>query len=191
MKIGIFGGSFDPIHYGHLITAIFLVESKKLDKLIFIPCHISPHKLEKEYASDEHRFNMIKLAIKDVEYFEASDIEIKKKDISYTIDTLRELKKIYREDELFLIIGYDNLLVFDKWKDPDEILNLSKVLVLRRISSLPEIKNIYADKVEIVNAPIIQISSSEIRDRLRANKTIKYLTPDSVIEYIFQNKLYV
>jgi|YNPMSStandDraft_2_1061718.scaffolds.fasta_scaffold00033_20 nicotinate-nucleotide adenylyltransferase len=191
MKIGLFGGSFDPIHNGHLITAMYLLETYELNKIIFIPCYISPHKLDKKYAPEEYRLNMILAAIKGIDFFEASDIEIKKKEISYTIDTLQELKKIYLNDDLYLIIGYDNLLVFDKWKDPDEIFKLAKVIALRRISSFQEANHEYFKKAIIANAPIIQISSSEIRERIKNGKTIKFLVPDSVADYIKANKLYL
>ena len=109
-RVGIFGGTFDPIHNGHLITAQSVREIRGLDKIIFIPSFISPHKKELIPSSPKYRLDMIKLAIKDIEFFDYSDIEIKKTGISYSVDTLEELKKEY--DELEFIIGYDNIFTF-------------------------------------------------------------------------------
>lgn len=190
MKIGVFGGTFDPVHYGHLITSQIIKEMRDLDKIIFIPCHISPHKLDSHAASDNHRFNMLNLALKDSPDFEVSSIEIDKKDVSYTVDTLRELRNIYNDIEL--IIGFDNILKFDIWKSPDEILQLAKVIVLRRKTSevLGAAKHKFYGKVEFVETPIIEISATAIRRRVREKLPIDFLVPPQVASYIKENKLY-
>ncbi len=128
--IGIYGGTFDPIHLGHLITAQSVCEIRKLDKIIFIPSFISPHKTDIISSSPKHRLNMLKLAIKGYPSFDYSDIELKKKNISFTINTIQALKSVYKNIEL--IIGYDNLITFDTWKEPDKLLKLVKLVVLRR-----------------------------------------------------------
>jgi nicotinate-nucleotide adenylyltransferase len=188
-KIGIFGGTFDPIHMGHLITAQSVREIRNLDKIIFIPAFISPHKKSTEASSTEHRSNMIKIAIEDVPFFECSDIEIKKGGISYTVDTLRELKKNY--DKIEFIIGYDNIFSFNKWKDPDEILKLAKILVLKRKSSLPPpFEDKYYHQAIFVQTRGIEISSTDIRERVKHNQPIHFLVPQKVKEYIYKKKLY-
>jgi nicotinate-nucleotide adenylyltransferase len=121
-KVGIFGGTFDPIHHGHLITAQSVREIRNLDKIIFIPSFISPHKSDVISVSPEHRLKMLKLAVEGVDFFEVSDYEINREGISYTIDTLKEFKKKY--DELEFIIGYDNIFKFHSWKEPDQIILL-------------------------------------------------------------------
>ncbi len=189
-KIGIFGGTFDPIHIGHLITTQFVYEQRKLDKIIFIPCFISPHKTQINSSHPVHRLNMLRLAIENIPYFEMNDFEIRKGNISYTYDTILELKKTYSYIEL--IIGYDNLIVFDKWYKPDEILSLVKLIVMKRsIDKEVEIKHKYFEKAIILNTPTIEISSTDIRDRVKNNIAIDFLVPQKVKEYIIKNKLYL
>lgn len=188
-RIGIFGGTFDPIHIGHLITTQFVFEQRKLDKIIFIPCFISPHKTNQNSSNPVHRLNMLTLAIENIPYFEINDYEIRKGTISYTYDTIVELKKSYNYIEL--IIGYDNLIVFDKWHKPDEILDLAKLVVMKRsIDKDVEQKNKYFDKAIILNTPTIEISSTDIRERVKNNLSIDFLVPPKVKEYIMKNKLY-
>jgi nicotinate-nucleotide adenylyltransferase len=190
VKVGVFGGTFDPIHNGHLITAQAVKEIRGLDKIIFIPCHISPHKTDMFTAPDGHRLNMINLALRDVPYFEASSIEIDKQEVSYTVDTLRELKKEY--EELELIIGYDNILKFDTWKSPDEIMDIAKLIVLKRKvdTDLSRTMNKYFGMAEFVDTPVIEISATEIRRRVKGNLPINFLVPPQVASYIQENKLY-
>ncbi len=187
--VGIFGGTFDPIHLGHLITAQAVREIRGLDKIIFIPAFISPHKVEIKSLEARHRLQMIKLAIKGIPYFDYSDIELKSKTISYTIDTLRQLKKEYMKIEL--IIGYDNILDFDTWKEPDEILKLAKLVVLKRsISKVPAKKDKFFRSAIFVNTPAIEISSSEIRKRTASNLPLDFLVPPLVKGYICRFNLY-
>lgn len=188
-KIAIFGGTFDPIHNGHLITALYLYETRGLEKIIFVPSYISPHKQDKKSTDSIHRINMIKLALEDFPYFEYSDFEIEKENISFTYNTLIEFKKYY--DFIELIIGYDNLLTFNKWKHPEKIIELAKLVVLKRSVDKPgEEKNKFFDNAEIVNSPIIEISSTQIRERVSSSKNISPLVPHKVKEYIYKNGLY-
>jgi nicotinate-nucleotide adenylyltransferase len=189
MKVGVFGGTFDPIHNGHLITAAAVKKIRGLDKIIFIPSYIAPHKIDKVSSSPDHRIEMIKLAIESIPYFEYSDYEINKEGVSYTIDTLKFLKNKYPDIEL--IIGYDNLLDFKSWKEPDEILKLVKLIVLKREVENERIeKDIYYHSSEIIETPIIDISSTLIRNRVRNNLSINLLVPDNVKEYIYRFNLY-
>ncbi len=187
-KVGIFGGSFDPVHIGHLITTQYVLEKRGLDKIIFIPCNISPLKSE-QYSSPFHRLNMLKLAIEHFPQFGFSDYEISKGNVSYSYDTLFEMKKIYGSIEL--IIGFDNLLVFDKWKNPDGIFEIADVVVMKRNESYdPKTANKYFDKAMILDTPMIDISSTEIRKRVNNNMPIAFFVPEKVKEYILKNGLY-
>ncbi|HUX93936.1 MAG TPA: nicotinate-nucleotide adenylyltransferase [Ignavibacteriaceae bacterium] len=187
--VGIFGGTFDPIHTGHLITAQAVRELRGLDKIIFIPAFISPHKTEIPTLSPEHRFAMVKLAIKNIPYFDFSDLEINTATISYTIETLRVLIKKYNKIEL--IIGYDNILKFSSWKEPDEILKLAKIIVLnRKLTQEPIDKDRFYNSALFVDTPTIEISSSEIRERVSKNLPLNFLVPEEVQKYIYHFNLY-
>lgn len=188
-RVGIFGGTFDPIHNGHLITAQSVKEMRDLEKIIFIPAYISPHKQHTKASSAQHRLNMLKLALDEIPFFECSDFEIKQHTISYTIDTLREFKKYY--DEIDLIIGYDNIFQFHTWKDPDEIFKLANVVVLKRKSSHPiDYVDKYVESAHFVETRGIEISATDIRNRVHSDLPIYYLVPEKVLEYINKNKLY-
>jgi nicotinate-nucleotide adenylyltransferase len=188
-KVGIFGGTFDPIHHGHLITAQSVREIRDLDKIILIPSFISPHKADVNSASPEHRMNMLKLAVEGVDFFEVSDYEIKKEGISYTIDTLKEFKKKY--DDLEFIIGYDNIFKFHTWKNPDEIMKITKILVLKRKSSLPPPhEDKYVKSALFVETRGIEISATDIREKVKQGMPIHYLVPEKVKEYIYSFNLY-
>ena len=188
-RVGIFGGTFDPIHNGHLITAQSVKEIRELEKIIFIPAYISPHKQHAKASNAKHRLNMLKLAMDEIPFFECSDFEIKQHTISYTIDTLKEFKKYY--DEIDLIIGYDNIFQFHTWKDPDEIFKLANVVVLKRKSSHPiDYVDKYVESAYFVETRGIEISATDIRNRVHAGLPIYYLVPEKVLEYINENKLY-
>lgn len=190
MRIGLYGGNFDPVHLGHLITAQAVLEQRNLDKILFMPAHISPFKTGVKSSSADDRLNMLKLAIGQQERFEISNFEIDKEGVSYTVETLKALKQQYSRIEL--IIGYDNFVDFDKWKSPDEILTLADVVVLRRIMhDKSELKETRYDKlVSFAETPIIEISSTEIRKRIREGKSIDFLVPPKVKEYINSMNLY-
>jgi nicotinate-nucleotide adenylyltransferase len=188
-KVGIFGGTFDPIHHGHLITAQSVREIRHLDKIIFIPSFISPHKADVYSASPEHRMKMLKLAVEGVDFFEVSDYEIKKEGISYTIDTLKQFKKKY--DKLEFIMGYDNIFKFHNWKEPNEIMELTKVLVLKRKSSKPHpFDDKYVEQAIFVETRGIEISATDIRERVKQGMPIHNLVPEKVKEYIYNFNLY-
>jgi len=187
--VGILGGSFDPIHLGHLKTSSDVLKKRNLEKIIFVPCHISPHKTDQKPTEDFHRMNMVNLAIEQYPYFESSDYETRKGDVSYTYNTLVELKKSY--DQIELIIGFDNLIVFDKWYRPDDILQLATVVVMKReIDNIPVKHNKYFDSVILLETALIDISSTEVRERVKNGASIDYLVPSKVKEYISQHGLY-
>lgn len=188
-SVGILGGTFDPIHHGHLITARAVAEKRNLEKIILIPANISPHKLHTKHTGARHRFNMLDLAIKDEPLFECSDYEVEKGDVSYTIETIKMMKKKYANLEL--IIGYDNLVKFDKWRNPDEIIDLVKLIVMKReMDKEVNIEHKFTDSALVINTPTIEISATNIRQRIVENLSIEYLVTKDVKEYIYKNNLY-
>ena len=189
MKIGLMGGTFDPVHIGHLVTAQAVREIRGLEKIIFIPAYISPHKMNQSSAGINHRLKMLQLAIEGIPYFEFSEIELKAKSISYTVETLERFKKKY--DKLEFIIGYDNIINFNTWKMPDRIIELADLIVLRRRSNDKKIeKDKYYRAATFVKTPVIEISSSEIRERIKHGKPVDFLIPLKVKEYIYKFNLY-
>ena len=186
---GVFGGTFDPVHNGHLITAEKVFQLRNLDKIIFIPAFISPFKKEIDSTSAVHRLNMLKAAIEGVSIFEWSDIEINSGGISYTINTLRKLKD--RFQRLDLIIGYDNILDFPDWKEPDEIIKIATLVVLKRLELKTKVKhNRFFEQAVFAETPVIDISSTAIRERVKNNLPIDNLVPERVKKYIYKNNLY-
>lgn len=198
MKIGIIGGTFDPIHTGHLIIGEYARTSLKLDKVIFIPVGIAPHKDNKKISNSKTRSKMIDLAIKSNPYFHQSLIEIEREKVAYTIDTIISLRKEYREDELYFIIGGDCVFQIESWKDSEKLMKLCKFIVLDRgfkskekiNKQIIKLRTLYKADIERINSPIIEISSTEIRSRIKNNLGIKYLVPEVLEEYINENKLY-
>jgi nicotinate-nucleotide adenylyltransferase len=202
-KIGIMGGTFNPIHYGHLVTAEEALIQFHLERVIFIPTGQPPHKTTGKIASPEDRYLMTVMATASNREFYVSRIEIDKKGKSYTIDTLRELKKIYgNNSELFFITGADAILEILTWKDTGEIITLCKFIAATRpgynISKMEDLKKrLFNEKVEmaeqclfIMEIPALAISSTDIRNRIKSNRPIKYLLPESVSSYLLKNELY-
>ena len=192
LKIGLFGGTFNPIHHGHLINAQIVLEELSLDKILFIPSKMPVHKELEGLAVAEDRFNMIKAAVDDNPFFEVSRIEIDRKDDSYFIITIRQLLKEYPNDEIFVIIGSDAFIELHKWKDYREILNTVSIILLQRpgVKKIKKAGTKIARDINIINNPLIEISSSGIRRNIKYEKSIKYLVPAGVEEYIMKKGLY-
>ncbi len=193
-KIGILGGTFDPIHNGHLWFAESARENFNLEKVIFIPNKIPPHR-DIPFASERDRYEMILLAIIDIPYFEVSDIEIKRDGKSYLIDTLEEIRNMYKNKELFLLVGSDAFSQFLSWKEPERIIKLCNLIIGKRGEEIFNInlerfikKN--KDKIFFFNFPYLPISAQEIRERIKMGKSIKYLVPSLVERYIYKKGLY-
>ena len=193
MRVGLFGGSFDPPHYGHLLVAQAIRESLNLDKLIFIPAYKAPHKTEKSQSDSIHRLKMIELAIEDNSLFSVDDYELKKEGVSYTIDTITEFRHRFpeKDNELFFIIGSDSLQDFHTWKDPFNILNKCHIVVAGRpYYSSAKVDPLIMSKVTMTDIPQVEISSERIRKRISHGLPVKYMLPQNVIDYILKNKLY-
>jgi nicotinate-nucleotide adenylyltransferase len=196
LRIGILGGTLDPVHHGHLFAAEEVRATYGLDRVLFIPCGHAPHKDERQITPAEHRYEMCALATASNPGFATSRLEIDRPGPSYTIDTLRELRVIHGADtELFFIIGADALLEIDTWHLPDAVLAEARCVAVPRpgseLSGLPSVIGVRrAARVEVMDLPGLDISATDIRCRAREGRPIRYLTPDPVVAYIGENGLY-
>lgn len=192
MITGIFGGSFNPIHNGHIQIALNLLEKQVVDKIIFVPCHISPHKIDYTYAGSKERIEMVKTAIEGLSGLYVSDYEINNAGISYSYNTLKFFSKT--ENNLKLIIGYDNLEKFSTWYKYKEILSISDLIVLKRTTENPVVPSSLSEfikKILFFNNSLINISSTKIREKIRNGENTDPLLPKKVAEYINQYSLYL
>jgi nicotinate-nucleotide adenylyltransferase len=191
MKLGIFGGTFDPVHHGHLIVAEYVRESVGLDRVVFIPTMISPHKLDAPVTAAAHRLAMLREGVKSNPFFQVSDMEIERGGVSYTVDTLRLMAEGHAADEFFLLIGADNLIEFRTWKEPGEIVRRAKLVIMNRpgYAGAPADPSLPKDIIQCM-VPAIDISATEIRRRVQEGLTISYLVPPSVSRYIGRHRLY-
>ena len=186
-SIGLFGGSFDPVHIGHMITSSAVRNEFCLDKVIFIPNFASPFKVSTTSTPAADRIKMLKFSIEDNPFFELSEFETEKKRPVYTYETIEHFRNLYPDDDLFLIMGEDSYSSIEKWKNSDMVRNSINIIVLKRGSeNLRPDKNIYFSK----NSPEIEVSSSMIRDMVSKNLDIKYLVNDAVRCYINEKCLY-
>lgn len=196
---GIFGGSFNPVHIGHLILAEYIRNEFKLDRIMFIPANIPPHKTEERMESAQHRFNMLNLALESNENFIISKIELNRKGPSYTVDTLTELSRTYSGEELYFICGADSLMNFYTWRNIGEIFRLAHIIIAGRakindeeFSKMTEsLRKQFNARILISQSPLIDISSTQIRERIQKGLSIKYLVPDKVENYIRLHRLYM
>ena len=193
MKTCLFGGTFDPPHFGHLIVAQTIFEAKHFDKIVFVPAHIPPHKKERKISSVAFRLEMLKIATMDNPNFEISDIELKRGGISYPLETIHTYKEqtgLDRED-LYYLIGSDSLKQFQTWQNPKAILEECQLIVAIRPGFRPsDIPNWILAKVQFANVPRIEISSTQIRARWVEDKTIRYMVTQPVWTYINKHNLY-
>lgn len=199
-RIGIYGGSFNPVHKAHIEIAGFFYEQCNLDKILFIPAYNSPFKLRDDYVIlDEHRIAMLKLATSKFNYFEVDDFEIQQEGISYTIDTIEHLKSIFNhDDELYMLIGSDQWLEFDRWKNWQQILKLACICIAgRKVENQNRndevIKFIQDNDLEVFNldSPLIDISSKAIRYNIKNGIDFTDLVDYDVHNYIIKNNLYL
>lgn len=190
-RLGILGGTFDPVHNGHVLLAQFVHENLELDEILFIPAADPPHKLEHpKRASAVQRWCMVQLALQDCVALTPSRIELDRPGKSFTVDTLRDLSRLRPRDEFYLLIGADNVDQFPTWHAPVEIMKLCTVVVgSRRCDGMPDELPGF-ERMQRVDTPLFEISSTEIRQRVTAGKPIKYLVPEQVEEYIFREGLY-
>ncbi len=192
-RIGIFGGTFDPVHIAHLAMAEWAREDLRLNKVVFIPNRIPPHKTTFAVTSPECRLEMLELATAGNPYFSISTIELDRDGPSYTVDTLRSLRQTsgFADADLFLIIGADNLVEFDQWQSAGEIQKLCVLVVYPRYGvQIEKARSIYSERAIFLKAPLLELASTEIRRRLTAGHSIRYLVPEPVFDYIELSTVY-
>ncbi len=197
-KLGIIGGTFNPIHYGHLIAAEYARMEYRLDSVIFMPAFLPAHKAGGDILEPEYRYSLVKMAIQDNPAFQVSDLEMKRKGVSYTVDTIDHFIRNYPDENISFIMGMDSLLFMDTWKDIDRLSGLCRFIVVTRpgynIGSHPGLRaklpEILWEHVSYLEIPGMDISSTDIRTRVREGKTIKYLLPPAAEEYIRDHGLY-
>ncbi len=208
MRIGILGGTFNPIHIGHIRGAISTYETFLLDKMIFLPTGIPPHKKD-DVANAEYRYEMIRLTIEELDFCDVSRYEIDLNRVNYTIDSVRHFRKLYPDNELFFIVGTDAFYYLSSWKQYKELIELITFIVVRRPEYetsiiLNKYKNVVDFKeieskeryraeprrVYIYTPPAFDVSSSMIRDKIKKGECIKYLVPEKVEKFIFEKGLY-
>lgn len=187
-SIGVFGGTFDPPHLGHLIVAADVCLALTLDCVLFIPAAVPPHKQAEVQASAEQRLRMVRAAITGDPRFEADDIELRRPGPSYTVDTLRSLRARFPDCGLYFLIGADALREIHTWKEPEEVARLARLVVFARDGEDAEaVQGIAAEAVPVTR---VDISATEIRRRVRAGISIRYLVPEAVREIIEREGLY-
>lgn len=197
-KIGILGGTFNPIHKGHIQMAGYAKTALELDKILFIPTCTPPHKDNRELACEYDRLNMCKLACKACDGYEVSEIEIKRKGKSYTYETLIELKELYKDDTLYLIVGADMFLSLDRWKNPEVIFDNAIIVAIPRNENDADDLNKYYNavikgmgaKAFILTQPLMQVSSTFIRDNIADYNVVSKCLDENVYDYIVKNNLY-
>jgi nicotinate-nucleotide adenylyltransferase len=191
MKIGIFGGSFNPIHSGHAIIAHHIISSGAVDRLWLMVSPVNPLKVgHEQQVADTDRLRMVEMVTRPLENVETSAFEFTMPKPSYTIDTLNALQAKFPDDEFYLVTGADNWVIFDRWRNSKEILAKYHLLVYPRLGYDVVIPDGLRDRVTLVDAPIIELSSTEVRERLAQGLSVRYYVPDEVLGYIERNKLY-
>ena len=191
MKIGVFGGTFDPPHLGHLVAAEAARELLGLDFVRVIPAALSPHKIWRETSPAEIRLEMVRLAFAGNASYIIDEREIQRKGPSYMVDTLSDLRTEFPGDSLVLLLGRDTLKDFDTWKEPDRILALAEVVALeRQVAGLESGDSPMLKRITRLKTPLVEVSASMIRERVREGKSIRYMVPEGVREYIERHRLY-
>ncbi|MDE7098065.1 MAG: nicotinate (nicotinamide) nucleotide adenylyltransferase, partial [Ruminococcus sp.] len=190
MRIGIYGGSFNPVHNGHINLAVSAVNELKLDKLYFVPSGISPHRSSAEYASGDDRLKMLKLACRVSEKLDVCDYEIRKDGKSYTIYTVEEFRRRFPHDELFLLVGSDMLMIFETWNQFEDILKeVTLAVVSRKSGDIAELEKKAENlrkygNIIVCSAEPLEISSTEIRKKIEKNEKLSCYLDENVVQYI-------
>ncbi|WP_027366199.1 nicotinate-nucleotide adenylyltransferase [Desulfotruncus alcoholivorax] len=197
-RIGLMGGTFDPIHHGHLVAAEEARFEFGLGKVIFIPAGIPPHKTRKDISLPAHRLEMTGRAVASNPFFTVSDLEIKREGRSYTIDTVQEMRRLFPGNDLFFITGADAVLEILTWRNVIGLLEICSFIAATRPGfkleslnkSLSHLSHQQLSKIKTLEVPALAISSTDIRKRVQEGRPVKYLLPEKVEEYIYLNRLY-
>lgn len=198
MRLGVFGGTFDPVHHGHLVAAEEVRYRLRLDKVLFVPAGMPPHKLDHDITPTRHRVAMLELAIASNPGFALSRVDIDRHGPCYTVDTLALLHEEYGPGaELFFLMGMDSLADILTWKDPERLIRLAHIVVVGRpgfqadVDELDKVLPGAAERICIVDTPLMEVSSSDIRQRVREGAPIRYQVPEAVEAYIRAHRLYL
>lgn len=191
MKIGIMGGSFNPIHVGHAIIANYMMQNSGLDRLWLMVSPENPFKTGHKMASGMHRLRMTEMVSRHIDGVETSAFEFQMPRPSYTIDTLNALQEKFPDDEFYLIIGADNWASFDRWRSPEEIVSRFHIIIYPRQGYEVVIPDKLKERVTLVEAPLIEVSSSYIRSQLEQLKNMCFYLPEEVYDYVVRNRLYI
>ena len=198
MRLGLFGGTFDPVHFGHLLLAEQCREQCELDEVWFLPSGSPPHKDDAEITAARHRVGMLELAIAGHECFRVNEMELQREGPTYTVDTLQALTDERLDDELTFLIGADSLRDLPTWREPQRILELATIVAVNRpdrdITDATRLTDCLgeaaAERIRIINMPGIDLSATDIRGRLAAGRSIRFMTPRAVEAYIEQHAVY-
>lgn len=197
-KMGIMGGTFDPVHYGHLAAAEEAWAKLSLDQVVFVVANVPPHKIGEEITSAKHRYAMVELALASNPHFSISRVDLDRPGPSYSVDTVRLLKQEWGPDsEIFFIIGMDSLMEIDTWHEPEQLIRLCWLVAVERPGFQPDLKALEAKvpgitaRTVMIDMPAVDISSSDLRHRVREGLPIKYQVPPEVEEYIYSHGLYL
>ena len=195
-RVGLLGGTFDPIHLGHLTIAEATFDQLGLDHVEFIPASDPPHKPEHSVSSANHRLRMVEIAIAGIEHFTVNPIELGRTGPSYTVDTLAELRATRPEDDFSFIVGGDSLRDLPDWREPRRIVGLARLAVIARptatfdLISLETVIPGLQQRLSFIEAPLIDISSRTLREQIRVGRSVRFLTPDAVLDYAKAHHLY-
>lgn len=188
LRIGILGGTFDPIHLGHLIVAQEVHDRLSLDRMILVPAGLPPHRMDEPLTPGRLRVEMVQAAVEGDPRFEVSEIEVARPGPSYTVDTLRALRKAMPDARFYVVLGTDQLRVFHQWHQPEAILALATLVSVDRAGSPAD------GDIEVPHRPVqvprIDISASDVRDRIGAGRPVRFLIPDRVLRIIERESLY-
>ena len=185
LRLGLFGGTFDPPHIGHLVVAQDVLEALDLDRILFVPARVPPHKAGRKISPAPRRLEMVRAMIRGNDSFEVTEVELRRSGPSFTVDTLAHFRETHPEAEIFFILGADQAASFDTWEEPERVARLATLAVMNRAGIGPPPEG-------FLSVPVtrIDVSATEIRDRVRAGRSIRYLVPDAVREIIERNRLY-
>lgn len=197
MRVGVLGGTFDPIHLGHLVAAEEVRAQLRLDRVVFVPAGLPPHKLTEYVSSVAHRLAMVKLAITSNPYFTVSRVDIDRFGPCYTVDTIELLRDEWGGDvELYFILGSDSLADIVTWHQPERLIRLCRLAVMERpgyrvdVEELERLLPGITSRIHFINSPQLDISSTDIQRRVRQGLPIKYQVPEAVADYIYEHELY-
>ena len=199
MRRAVFGGSFDPVHNGHVNLVKQIYDSVPLDEIIIMPARVSPFKQDTVPTSESQRLEMCRLAFEDFSFVTVSDYEISRPEVSYTVNTIKHLREVYPGDELFFIMGSDMLLSFEKWYKYEEILSMCTVIAASRESGESDMESLKKQaeslgrygRVMVVSTGVYVMSSTEIREKIKNSSDISCYVPENVVKYILDNRLYM